>query len=73
MKETRVSKYQQYRKSISKKGSKGFFAPSKTEEVSIEMGPFLKLKKKRTIENVVIISVCAVIVLTLVIVGLRLF
>ncbi len=73
MKETRVSKYQQYRKSISKKGSKGFFAPSKTEEVSIEMGLFLKLKKKRTIENAVIISVCAVIVLTLVIVGLRLF
>ena len=73
MKETRVSKYQQYRKSISKKVSKGFFAPSKTEEVSTEMGLFLKLKKKRTIENAVIISVCAVIVLTLVIVGLRLF
>ena len=73
MKETRVSKYQQYRKSISKKGSKGFFAPSKTEEVSTEMGLFLKLKKKRTIENAVIISVCAVIVLTLLIVGLKLF
>ena len=73
MKETRVSKYQQYRKSISKKGSKGFFAPSKQEEVSAEMELFLKIKKKRTIENAVILSICAAIILTLVVVGLKLF
>ena len=73
MKETRVSKYQQYRKSISKKGSKGFFAPSKQEEVSTEMGLFLKLKKKRYIENAVLITLCAAIILTLIIVGFRLF
>ena len=73
MKETRVSKYQQYRKSISKKGSKGFFAPSTTEEVSIEMGLFLKMQKQKRVENILIIATICVIILLLVIFGLKLF
>ena len=73
MKETRVSKYRQYRKSISKGDSKGFFAPQKTEEVSTEMGLFLKMKTKKRVENIIIISICLVIITLLVIFGLRLF
>ena len=47
MKESRVSKYQSYRDSISKEDSKRFFAPSKQEEVSTEQGLFLKIKKEK--------------------------
>ena len=73
MKESRVSKYQQYRDSISKEDSKSFFAPSKAEEVSPEMRLFLKIEKKQTIENIVIFSICLVIIILLIIFGIKLF
>lgn len=73
MKETRVSKYQQYRNSISKGESKSFFAPQKPEEVSTEMGLFLKMKTKKRVENIVIIAIGLVIITLLLIFGLKLF
>lgn len=73
MKETRVSKYQQYRNSISKGESKRFFATQKPEEVSTEMGLFLKMKTKKRVENIVIIAICLLIVTLLLIFGLKLF
>jgi len=73
MKETRVNKYSKYRKSISNGDSKGFLAPSKSEEVSNEMGLFLKMQKRKRVENILIIALCLAIILTLVIVGLKLF
>ncbi len=73
MKETRVSKYSKYRKSISKGDSKGFLAPSKSKEVSTEMGLFLKMQKQKRAENILIIATICVIILLLVIFGFKLF
>ena len=73
MKETRVKKYQSYRKSILKGDSNRFFAPSKQEEVSPEMGLFLKLQRRKNIENIIIISMILAIVITLLVYGLILF
>lgn len=73
MKETRVNKYQQYRNTIAKEDRKSFFAPNKSEEVSTEMGLFLKLKKRQRIENIAILSICLIIILLLIIFGIKLF
>ncbi len=73
MKETRVKKYQNYRKSILKGDSKGFFAPKNEGEVSVEMGLFLKLQRRKNIENIVIISIIAAIIIAMVVFGLILF
>ena len=73
MKESRVSKYQSYRDSISKEDSKHFFAPSKQEEVSAEQGLFLKIQKRKNIENITIFSICVAIITTIVIFGFILF
>ena len=72
MEESRVKKFEQYRNSISKEGSKNFRAPS-NEEVSTEMRLFLKLKNRKIIENLLIIGVIIAIVLVLVIFGIKLF
>lgn len=73
MKESRVQKYQQYRDSISKEDSKTFHAPQTTKEVSKEMGLFLKIQKKQKIENIVVLSICFVIITVLIVFGFRLF
>lgn len=73
MKETRVKKYSNYRKSILKGDSKGFLALSKSEEVSPEMGLFLKLQRKKNIENIVILSLIFSVILVLLIFGFILF
>ena len=73
MEETRVSKYKQYRKSISKKGSKSFLAPFKKDEVSNEMGLFLKIDRRRKAENITILSLCAMIIIVLIIFGFIVF
>ena len=73
MKESRVNKYKQYRDSISKEDSKRFFAPSKHEEVSTEQGLFLKIQRRKNIENITIISLCVAIVTLIVSFGIILF
>jgi hypothetical protein len=73
MKETRVKKYSNYRKSILKGDSKSFLALSKSEEVSPEMGLFLKLQRKKNIENIVILSLIFSVILVLLIFGFILF
>ena len=73
MKESRVSKYQQYRDSISKEDSKSFLAPSKTEEVSQETRLFLKLRKKQQVENIVLIATCGIIAILMIVFGFILF
>ena len=73
MKESRVQKYQQYRDSISKEDSKTFHAPQTAKEVSKEMGLFLKLQRKKNIENIVILSLIFSVILVLLIFGFVLF
>ena len=73
MKESRVSKYQQYRDSISKEDSKSFLAPSKAEEVSKETRLFLKLRKKQQVENIILIAACGVIAILMIVFGFILF
>ena len=73
MKESRVNKYQEYRDSISKEDSKTFLAPSKSEEVSPEMRLFLKIERKKIVENTLIISICLTIVILLIVYGIKLF
>ena len=73
MKESRVSKYQQYRDSISKEDSKSFLAPSKDEEVSPEMRLFLKMKRKQTMENITLLSICLAIIIVITVFGFVLF
>ena len=73
MKESRVNKYKQYRDSISKEDSKRFFATSKHEEVSTEQGLFLKIQRRKNIENITIISLCVAIVTLIVTFGIILF
>ena len=73
MKESRVSKYQQYRDSINNEDSKSFRAPSKEEEVSAEMRLFLKMQKKQTLENVSILASCLVLITLIVVFGFILF
>ena len=72
MEESRVKKFEQYRNSISKEGSKNFRAPS-NEEVSTEMGLFLKNERIRNIENLSIVAVMLTILILLVVYGVILF
>ena len=72
MKESRVAKFEAYRNSISKEGSKNFRAPSK-EEVSIEMGLFLKTKRQNLFANLAIITTIVVIASLIIAYGVILF
>ena len=72
MEESRVKKFEQYRNSISKEGSKNFRAPSK-EEVSPEMGLFLKLQNRKIVENLLVVALILVILVLLIVFGIKLF
>ena len=73
MKETRVQKYQQYRKSIAKENSKGFNAHSKEEKVSPEAGLFLKIQKRKKVENIVMIATMVAVSTLIITFGFVLF
>lgn len=73
MKESRVSKYQEYRDSISKEGSKVFSSPSNKEQVSPEMRLFLKIERKKIMENLLVIALILAISITLLVYGIKLF
>ena len=72
MKESRVSKFEQYRKTISKDSKANFRAPSK-DEVSNEMRLFLHIRNRRNIENIAIILVILTISILLIVFGINLF
>jgi len=75
MKESRVSKYKKYRDSISKKSKKSncFSTPSKEEKVSAQMELFLKLEKRNTMINLMLVTIILIVVILLVAFGIALF
>ena len=73
MKESRVSKYQEYRDSISNEGSEVFSSPSNSEKVSEQMRLFLLLQRKKTAGNLILIMIALAIIILLAVYGVILF
>ena len=72
MSETRVSKYQEYRDSFTKK-DQSFITPKKETSLSINQGLFLKIEKRKKIENILIISPIIAILIAIVVCGIIVF
>lgn len=72
MSESRVSKYQEYRDSFTKKED-SFITPQKENSLSINQGLFHKIEKRKKIENALLIIPIVAILIAIIVFGVIVF